>query len=206
MIKPLINYLKKYKQKRLWRKLNPHNDTVMGSFFDTDIVSVGKYSYGILNVISYNSIAKLRIGSFCSIAPNVTFVLNGEHRTDCLSTYPFKAHCVANPMPEAGTKGSITIDDDVWIGTGSYILSGVHIGRGAVIAAGSIVTKDIEAYSIVAGVPARTVRKRFSEEIIDSLMELDFEKLDQETIESHLAELYTPVTDESQFDWLKKDE
>lgn len=203
MLNTLKNYYKLYKQKRLWRRSNIHNDTVMGNYFDINDVSVGNYSYGILNVVSHNSGSKLIIGSFCSIASNVTFVLNGEHRIDCLSTFPFKAHCMRNPVPEAESKGNIIIDDDVWIGTGAIIMSGVHIKKGAVIAAGAVVVKDVEAYSIVGGVPARMIRKRFNDEIINKLMLVDMSKFDQTFIEEHIEELYTPISDGSQLNWIE---
>lgn len=202
MLSALMFYYRLYKQKHLWRKANPHNGTVMGNYFSLSDVKVGNFTYGILNVVSHNSGAKLTIGCLCSIASNVTFVLNGEHRTDCLSTFPFKAHCIKNPVPEAGTKGDITIDDDVWIGMGSIIMSGVHIGKGAVIAAGAVVTKDVEAYSIVGGVPAKMIKKRFGEETIRRLMAVDFSKLDRTTVEKHIEDLYTPITDDSQLNWL----
>ena len=202
MLSALRSYYRLYKQKHLWRKANPHNDTVMGICFGISDVNVGDFTYGILNVVSHNSGAKLTIGCFCSIASNVTFILNGEHRTDCLSTFPFKAHCIKNPEPEAVSKGDITIDDDVWIGTGAIIMSGVHIKRGAVIAAGAVVTKDVEAYSIVGGIPAKTIKKRFDEKTIRKLMAVDFRKLDRVTIEKHIEDLYTPIINDSQINWL----
>lgn len=203
MLSTLRNYYKLYKQKKLWRRNNIHNDTVMGNYFNVNDVNVGNYSYGILNVVSHNSGSKLTIGSFCSIASNVTFVLNGEHKTDCLSTFPFKAHCLKKHIPEAGSKGDIIIDDDVWIGTGATIMSGVHVKKGAVIAAGAVVVRDVEAYSIVGGVPARIIRKRFSDEIIKKLMLVDLSKFDQTFIERHIEELYTPISDESQINWVE---
>ena len=75
---------------------------------------------------------------------------------------------------EALSKGDIIVEDDVWIGQGATIMSGVHIGQGAVIGAGSIVNKDIEAYSVVAGVPAKLIKMRFPPNIITKLLEIDY--------------------------------
>ena len=104
---------------------------------------------------------------------------------------------------EAISKGDIIIEDDVWIGYRSTILSGVHIGQGAVIAAGSVVTKDVPPYTVVAGVPAKNIKKRFPDEMIKELLEIKYESLDEDVIKTHLNELYSPLKDKKQLDWLK---
>ena len=133
-----------------WRKRNRHNKTVVGSSFDLDKVEVGKRTYGIINMYcESNENVKLQIGNYCSIAPEVEFLLGEEHNIHTISTYPFKNLFVnAN---EATSKGSIIVNDDVWIGRRATILSGVTIGQGAVVGAGAVVTKDIPAYSIWGG-------------------------------------------------------
>ncbi len=92
---------------------------------------------------------------------------------------------------EALSKGDIIVEDDVWIGQGATIMSGVHIGQGAVIGAGSIVNKDIEAYSVVAGVPAKLIKMRFPPNIITKLLEIDYSNLTDEMIKTHIKELYS---------------
>lgn len=83
----------------------------------------------------------LNIGSYCSIAQKVSFIMNNEHRMDTFSSYPFKHYFTKDKDPEALSKGGINIGDDVWIGFGATILDGVTIGTGAVIAARAVVTK-----------------------------------------------------------------
>ena len=125
------------------------------------MVEVGKASYGDLNIISFANNAKLIIGTFVSIAQEVSFILDAEHYTNHLSTYPFKVKYLGIEKQEAFSKGNIVVEDDVWIGYGAIIMSGVTIANGCIIAAGSIVTKDTEPYSIYAGNPAKKVKDRF---------------------------------------------
>lgn len=80
------------------------------------------------------------------------------------------------------------------MGFGSTILDGVTIGQGAIVGAGALVAKDVPPYTIVGGVPARPIRKRFDDEIIDIVKDFDFDKLDPSFIESHIGELYEPLT------------
>ncbi|WP_165253952.1 CatB-related O-acetyltransferase [Adlercreutzia sp. ZJ304] len=180
-----------------WRMSNRHNHTLPGDAytFDSSIVQVGKSTYGILNVFSSNNQGKLIIGDYCSIAPDVSFVLNNEHRIDTLSTYPFKV-MLFNDDPEAGSKGGITVCDDVWIGYRATILDGLTIGQGAVVAAGAVVTKDVPPYAVVGGCPAKIIKYRFDEKTRSILATLDLSKLTPSFIESHLDELYTPLSKE----------
>lgn len=137
---------------------------------------IGKYSYhSNLKVINHPE-AKLRIGKFCSIAPDVTIFLGDEHRTDWITTYPFGTAYrdvfsdVVTGHP--ATKGDVTIGSDVWIGYGATIMSGVTIGDGAVIAARAHVVKSVKPYEIVGGNPAKHIRFRFDDETIGLLLEL----------------------------------
>ncbi len=119
---------------------------------------------------------KLVIGKFCAIARGVRFLMNGgNHAANGLSTYPF--FIFANGWdhsrpPRFPHKGDTVIGHDVWLGYDAMILPGVHIGSGAVIGAGSVVTKDVRPYAIVAGNPAREVRRRFDDATIDRLLAL----------------------------------
>lgn len=163
----------------LWRDSNRHNYTKVVSDskkcdFPIAKVKVGKFTYGPLNVKSYGSSDEfLEIGNYCSIAEGVKFILGGEHRYNTLSTYPFRRIVIDNSYVETFSKGPIVVEDDVWIGTNSLILSGVKLSKGTVVAAGSVVTKSTEPYSIVGGNPAKLIRKRFSEEDIKILMTVD---------------------------------
>lgn len=124
---------------------------------------------------------KLIIGKFCSIASGAKFIFNSaNHTLTSLSNYTFPLFYDAWQLPwqEVATawdnKGDITIGNDVWIGFEAVILSGVHIGDGAIIGARSVVTKDVPAYSIVGGVPAKVIRKRHSEPVIEKLQQLQW--------------------------------
>lgn len=134
---------------------------------------IGDWTYGDPRILSWGEGSKLIIGRYCSLA-SCTILLGGEHHTDWVTTYPF------NIMFEEGhqyighprTKGDVVIGNDVWIGHEALILSGVRIGDGAVIAARSVVTKDVAPYAIVAGNPAHLVKFRFAHEVIQSLREI----------------------------------
>jgi acetyltransferase-like isoleucine patch superfamily enzyme len=142
-----------------------------------------------------NQEESLAIGSFVSIAENVNFLLGGNHPYSGFSTFPFKAKYFSTL--EATTKGGIVVGDDVWIGYSSTILSGVTIGQGAVIAAGSMVTRDVAPYSIVGGNPAKLIKYRFDKEVIDKLSAFDFSQLSDEIILGNKDKLYASLTPEN---------
>lgn len=119
---------------------------------------------------------KLIIGKFCSIACGAKFIFNSaNHRLSSLSTYPFPLFFAewnldkANITEAWDNKGDIIIGNDVWIGYEAVVMSGVTIGDGAIIGARAVVTKDVPAYTIVGGVPAKTIHPRFTPEIIAKL-------------------------------------
>lgn len=122
---------------------------------------------------------KLRIGKFCSIACGAKFIFNcANHSLKSLSTYTFPLFFEEWDLPKSevasawDNKGDIVVGNDVWIGYDAVIMAGVTIGDGAIIGTRALVTRDVEPYSIVGGVPAKEIRKRFSPEIIAKLMEL----------------------------------
>ena len=119
---------------------------------------------------------RLIIGKFCQIASGVEFVMNGaNHQMNAVSTYPFYImegwEQSVPPLSELPNKGDTVIGNDVWIGQNVTILSGVHIGDGAIIGMNSVVGSDVPPYTIVAGNPARTIRKRFDDELINLMLE-----------------------------------
>jgi virginiamycin A acetyltransferase len=137
---------------------------------------------------------KLHIGKFCMIASGAEFIMNGaNHLVNAVSSYPFAifgddwAHAMeGKTYPK---KGDIVIGNDVWIGYQATILSGVTVGHGAIIGSKSVVASDVPPYSIVAGNPARIIRKRFDEETIEKLLALAWWDWDLEKITQNVAHL-----------------
>lgn len=193
-VKMIKRILKKIIFRRKWRKANKDNFTYAKNIFPIDCVEVGKGTYGGINVLNNIPSRKLKIGAYCSIAEEVLFILGADHALDNVSTYPFKYRIIKNADYEAVSKGDIIVDDDVWIGQRTTIMSGVHIRQGAVIAAGAVVTKDVPAYSIVGGIPAKVIRYRFSDDIIHELLKLDLRKLTDDVIKEYEDCFYEKIT------------
>lgn len=144
-------------------------------------ISVGDFTYiadsdfesHVTHLYEWNG-DRLIIGKFCQIAAGVEFVMNGaNHQMNAVSTFPFFTlegwNAKAPQKSDMPLKGDTVIGNDVWIGQNATIMPGVHIGDGAIIGANSLVSKDVEAYTIVAGNPIRVIRKRFDDELIDLL-------------------------------------
>ncbi len=130
---------------------------------------------------------KLIIGKFCQIAAGIEIIMNGaNHQMNAASTFPFYIFegwkQSLPPIEKMPVKGDTIIGNDVWIGQNTTILPGVHIGDGVIIGANSVVGSDIEPYSIVAGNPARLVRKRFDDELVLLLLEVKWWNLPNEQI------------------------
>ncbi|MEM1241318.1 MAG: Vat family streptogramin A O-acetyltransferase [Cyanobacteria bacterium P01_H01_bin.26] len=121
---------------------------------------------------------RLIIGKFCALARGITFIMNGaNHRIDGFSTYPFQIFGngweSVQPQPqELPYKGNTVIGNDVWIGYGAVIMPGVQVGDGAIIAAKSVVVSDVAPYTIVGGNPARCIRQRFADDVIQVLLKV----------------------------------
>lgn len=189
MLDKIKIFIKFQYMKMLWKKKNSNNFTYPKHLCDISKIEIGDYTYGGIDAESYGCAkAFLKIGSFCSIAQNVRFILDGEHNYRYVSTYPYKVR-FGGAKVEALCRGPITIGDDVWIGERAIILSGVTIGQGAVIGAGSIVRHNVPPYAIYVG---NSVKKyRFSENIIAKLMEVNYKKLTKEHMIKLMDLLYT---------------
>lgn len=144
----------------------------------------------------------LIIGRFCSIACGVKFLFNSaNHTLNSLSTYPFPLFFeewdldVSNVASSWDNKGDIVIGNDVWIGYEAIIFAGVTIGDGAIIGSRAVVTKDVPPYGIVGGVPAKLIRKRFSEEIISTLLEIRWWNWSRERIIKNIAAIQSGEID-----------
>lgn len=173
------------KVKAIWRAENLHNETwiqEINGVFNLGQIKIGRRTYGGININAFgDNNERLVIGNFVSIADRVTFLLGGEHPYTGFSTFPFRVKYFDQKF-ESTTKGPIVIGDDVWLGYNSMILSGVTIGQGAVVAAGSVVTKNVEPYSIVGGNPARVIKYRFDDVVIEKLKRINFSLLSDENI------------------------
>ena len=137
---------------------------------------------------------KLIIGTFCMIASDVKFIMNGaNHLTKSISSYPFAIF--GNDWKDAmkgkqyPNKGNTEIGNDVWIGYNSTIMPGIKIGDGAIIASNSTVTRNVEPYSIVGGNPAQEIKKRFTPEQIEKLLEIQWWNWDIEKITRNIQYL-----------------
>ena len=171
----MIRFLRKRKQSKFLDCQLPQYD-------------IGRWTYGKPKIMSWGEGATLKIGSFCSFAPDVKVFLGGEHRTDWVTTYPFSVlwEIAKKFTGHPATKGDVIIGNDVWIGNGAIILSGVTISDGAVIGAGAVVTKDVPAYGIVAGNPARLVKKRFDEDIVQRLLKIAWWNWEDDKIQKYM--------------------
>lgn len=139
---------------------------------------------------------KLIIGKYCSIACGAKFMFtSGNHNMTSLSTYPFPIFYEEWGLSGADiteawdNHGDIVIGNDVWIGYEAVIMQGVHVGDGAIIGTRAVVTKDVPPYTIVGGIPAKEIRKRFSEDIIAKLIKLKWWNWDDETVQKHLPNI-----------------
>jgi len=156
---------------------------------------IGDHTYGEPYVHDWGDGGNLIIGKYSSISINVHILLGGNHYLDRVTTYPF--HSLAAERgdiwqeaidlnSDRWSKGDVVIGNDVWLGLNTTILSGIKIGDGAVVAAGSIVTRDVEPYTVVAGNPAKPIKKRFNDYEIQKLLELAWWNWDDKKVTSNL--------------------
>ena len=138
------------------------------NYLKNERYQIGEYTYGVPYVLNSSDRYHLVIGKFCSIAPDVLIMIDGNHRTEFITTYPLDYYVegIERNPENYSLKGDVKIGNDVWIGQRAILLPGVTVGDGAVIGAGSVVSKDVGDYEIVGGNPARHIRFRFSEEEI----------------------------------------
>ena len=196
VVRLLARFLERRRKERTWRRRNAHNETKMGQrSFAMDIVTVGKGTYGTINVQNMYAQPsdRITIGNYVSIAPNVTFLSGVNHQIDTVTTFPFYSKLVERSPLDALGKGPIVVDDEVWLGTDSMIFSGVTIGKGAIVAAGSMVTKNVEPYAIVGGNPARLIRFRFPPPVIDALLPIRFADLPTDWIRENIQAIYQKI-------------
>lgn len=160
-----------------WTKIRMKNEILKYGF------EIGDHTYGLPKTLYGAENSNLIIGKYCSFGENVKIYLGGNHNIKRATTYPFGAFkrfwSLSDDYNEVPiSKGSVIVGSDVWIADDVTILSGVNIGHGAVIGNKSLVTKDVPPYCIVAGNPARIIKKRFGEEVISKLLEISWWNMD----------------------------
>ena len=160
------------------------------TYYD-DLENVENFEKNIKYLFEFTG-DQLIIGSFCMIASGVSFIMNGaNHLIDAVSSYPFAVFggdwASAMEGKSYPQKGDTYVGNDVWIGHRAAIMPGIHIGDGAIIAAYSVVTRNVAPYSIVGGNPAKEIRKRFSRDDIEFLLELKWWNWPVEKITQHLS-------------------
>lgn len=166
------------------------------------ILSVGRHVYGRPRVLVWSSGdtetlvgPRVRIGNYVSIANDVEIFTGGEHNTDWVTTYPLR---IMFGLARAGrdghpaTRGDVTIGNDVWIGRGARIMSGANIGDGAVVGAGAVVVGTVRPYGVVVGVPAREVRRRFTDDQIAALLSIRWWDWPDEKVIEEVEDLCGP--------------
>lgn len=161
-------------------------------------VVVGSYTYGVTpsTVLLFRESDRVFIGKYCSFAYDVKIIASGEHNYNAVANFPFYAHFLNHGGErDTFTKGVVRVGNDVWVGARAIILSGVEIGDGAVIAAGAVVTKSVPPYAIVGGVPARLIKYRFSEKVIQELLKLEWWNWSDAVIKNNIEDFYIDVNE-----------
>jgi acetyltransferase-like isoleucine patch superfamily enzyme len=163
---------------------------------EAGVLSLGEHSYGNPGITVFpGDTAKVRIGKYCSMADGAEFFVGGNHRPDWITTYPLR---VMLDLPGAmldghpDSKGDIAVGNDVWIGADARILSGVTVGNGAVIGLGTVVASDVRPYAVMVGNPAREMRRRFPDPIVDALQRIAWWDWPDETVRERVEELCSP--------------
>lgn len=142
---------------------------------DDQRIRIGRFTYGGATFKLWSAGERVEVGAFCSFAEDVLIFGGGEHRLDWVTTHPLRIAFNSSGAGQDGhphSKGPTRIGNDVWIGHGAMVLSGVTIGDGACIGAGAVVSKDVPPYTIAAGNPAIVMRSRFSDAQIAQLLHI----------------------------------
>lgn len=198
MFKRFVNKFKEKISKFLFEikfyKNNKHNNLVVTShcyrLLDWNKIVIGKGTYGKVDITFFGNDGEfVSIGNYCSIGEGTSFICGGNHNMKTVSTFPFDVYFGKNKKSPSYSKGPIVLEDDVWIGRDVLILSGVKIGKGAVVGARSVVTHDVPPYAVVCGNPARVLKYRFDYEIINKLLDLNYNKIDLNNLKLYEVEI-----------------
>ena len=181
-----------------------HQVGFLKNFISNPNISVGNYTYydnpggpekfETDNVLYHFPFIgdKLIIGKFCAIGKDVKFIMNGaNHKMNGFSAYPFQIFGngwdkFTPPLHEFPYKGNTVLENDVWLGYDCQIMPGIKIGNGAIIASKAVVAHDVDAYTVVAGNPARQIKKRFPDDIVDELLKIAWWNWDIKLVSENL--------------------
>jgi acetyltransferase-like isoleucine patch superfamily enzyme len=163
----------------------------LGPFIEAGFATIGEHSYGAPKIRFAGLGHRFHCGRYCSFAPGAQVLLGGNHRPDWATTYPFPAFADRFPAAEGIEgyhvgRGDVVVGNDVWCGSSAALISGVTVGDGAVVAIGSVVTKDVPPFAIVGGNPAQLIRYRFDEETIADLLALRWWDWDDEKVNANV--------------------
>lgn len=161
-------------------------------------LGTGSYHAGDLAIRGYVPGEGVTVGKYCSIAPGVSFLAGGAHRTSLVSTWPFDPLMRGTSDADSRTYKHQTrtvVGSDVWISTGAVIVAGITIGHGAVIGPYSVVFEDVSPYAVVRGNPAHIIRHRQDPETIDALLRIAWWDWPREVIATRIEAFYGPVSD-----------
>lgn len=181
---------------------SPFKGKIIKDYITNPNIIAGKYSYysGYYHGHSFddcarylfpdrNDVDKLIIGSFCSIGSGASFIMAGNqgHRYDWISSFPFfymteQVDGFKEAVDGFAGAGNTVVGNDVWIGSEAMIMPGLTIGDGAVIGSRALVTKDVAPYTIVGGNPAKSIKKRFSDDEIEMLLEIEWWHWEEEVL------------------------
>lgn len=190
------NRIKRQVGRAVWQLERAAGARDLDRAVETGQAVLGRHSYGEPRIYVYgDGETKLRIGNFTSIARGATFLLGGNHRVDTVTTFPLARVfnlAAAGLDGQPWSKGDIVVGSDVWIAAHALIMSGVVVGNGAVVAAGATVTRDVRPFAVVAGNPAREIRRRFPDEQCAALEELAWWEWDDQLIIDSYEALASP--------------
>jgi len=177
------------KFKQMFKKKKPKfflKDT-MAEEIKKGLFTCGKWSYGNPKIYRWSNSSKIHIGNFCSMGPEVSIYVDPDHRLDNITTSPLSEKNFFDKFTKASNdyvfeRGDLNIGHDVWIGGHVVIFSGINIGTGAIIGAGSVIRKNVDPYSIVYGNPAKEIGKRFNDNLIAKLLKSQWWNLNDNAI------------------------
>ncbi len=159
----------------------------------------GTYHAGDLRVTCYTPGESAVVGRYCSIAPGVEIFCGGAHRQSLVSTWPFDPKLRGTSDADSRTykraTRPTTIGNDVWVATGAVIMTGVHVGDGAVIGPYSVVFEDVAPYAVVRGNPGETIRYRFDSDVIEALRAIAWWNWSEADIRARVEDFYGSVHD-----------